>query len=169
MGAAELDREIDMRAVYRFFAGLIAVEVVIQAAAVVYGVFGLAKYVDDGHTVSKTMFDEGSTASFTGLGGLALHGINGTMIIPLLGLLFLIVSFFAKVPKGVMWALITFGLIIIQVALGIFAHSVPALGILHGPNALLLFGVAIMAFMRSKKPAAAAAPATAAGQPAARV
>ena len=157
-----------MRAVYRFFAGLIAVEVVIQAAAVVYGVFGLAKYVDDGHTVTKSMFDEGADTHFTGIGGLALHGMNGTMLIPLIGLLFLIVSFFAKVPKGVMWAAITFGLIIVQVALGIFAHSVPALGILHGPNALLLFGVAIMAFMRSKA-TAVTAPATAAGQPAARV
>jgi hypothetical protein len=156
-----------MRAVYRVFAGLIAVEVVIQAAAVAYGVFGLGKYIDDGHTVNKSMIDDGNT-SFTGLGGLALHGINGTMIIPLLGLLFLIVSFFAKVPKGVMWALITFGLIIVQVALGIFAHSVPALGILHGPNALLLFGVAMMAFMRSK-PETAATTAPVAGQPAARV
>ena len=156
-----------MRAVYRFFAGLIAVEVVIQAAAVVYGVFGLAKYVDDGHTVDKTMIDD-PNVHFTGLGGLALHGMNGTMVIPLLGLLFLIVSFFAKVPKGVMWALITFGLIIVQVALGIFAHSVPALGILHGPNALLLFGVALMAFMRSR-PAAVTPAAPVAGQPAARV
>jgi hypothetical protein len=141
-----------MRNVYRVFAGLIAFEVLVQAAAVVYGVFGLAKYVDDGHTLSKSMFEEGSDTSFTGLGGLALHGINGMMIIPLLGLLFLIVSFFAKVPKGVMWASITFGLIIVQVALGIFAHSAPALGILHGPNALALFGVAVMAYMRSRGP-----------------
>jgi hypothetical protein len=150
-----------MRNVYRALAAIIAVEVLIQAASVVYGVFGLAKYVDDGHTLTSQMFDEGSNTSFSGLGGLMLHGMNGMMIIPLLGLLFLISSFFAKVPKGVMWALITFGLIIVQVALGLFAHDIPALGILHGPNALVLFGAAIMAFMRAKAPEAAAAPAAA--------
>src|SRR5215203_1197985 len=132
-----------MRNVYRVLAGLIAFEVLVQAAAVVYGVFGLAKYVDDGNTLTSSMFDEGSDTSFTGLGGLMLHGMNGMMIIPLLGLLFLIVSFFAKVPKGVMWAGITFGLIIIQVALGLYAHDYPVLGILHGPNALVLFGAAV--------------------------
>jgi hypothetical protein len=143
-----------MRTVYRVLAGIIAFEVLVQAAAVVYGVFGLANYVDDGHDLTASMFEEGSDLSFTGLGGLILHGMNGMMIIPLLGLIFLIVSFFAKVPKGVMWAAITFGLIIIQVALGIYGHEVAALGILHGPNALLLFGVAVMAFMKSKTPTA---------------
>jgi hypothetical protein len=145
-----------MRNVYRVFAALIALEVLVQASAVAYGIFGLGKYVEDGHTFTKSMMEEGSNTSFTGLGGLAVHGINGMMVIPLLGLLFLIVSFFAKVPKGVMWALITFGLIIVQVALGLFAHDVPALGILHGPNALILFGAAVMAFMRSKAPVASA-------------
>jgi hypothetical protein len=157
-----------MRNVYRALAALIAFEVLVQAAAVVYGVFGLAKYVDDGNTLTASMFEEDSDLSFTGLGGLIVHGMNGMMIIPLLGLIFLIVSFFAKVPKGVMWAAITFGLIIIQVALGIYAHEVPALGILHGPNALVLFGAAVMAFMKSRTPAAvtsdpgATAPGTAA-------
>jgi len=150
-----------MRNVYRAFAAIIAVEVLIQAAAVVYGVFGLSKYVEDGHTLNSQMMEDGSNTSFTGLGGLVLHGMNGMMIIPLLGLLFVIVSFFAKVPKGVMWALITFGLIIVQVALGLFAHDIPALGILHGPNALVLFGAAVMAFMRSKAPEATGATTTA--------
>jgi hypothetical protein len=156
-----------MRAVYRFFAGLVAFEVLVQAASVAYGFFGVGKYIDDGHTVNKAMIEDSNT-SFTGLGGLALHGMNGMMIIPLIGLLFLIVSFFAKVPKGVMWAGITLLLIIVQVALGIFAHSVPALGILHGPNALLLFGVAVMALMRSRE-TPAVAPGPVAGQPAASV
>jgi hypothetical protein len=154
-----------MRAVYRFFAGLIALEVLVQAAAVAYGFFGVGKYIDDGHTINKAAIEDANT-SFTGLGGLALHGINGMMVIPLIGLLFLIVSFFAKVPKGVMWALITFVLIIVQVALGLFAHGIPALGILHGPNALLLFGVAVMALMRARDTAASA---PVVGQPTASV
>jgi hypothetical protein len=41
---------------------------------------------------------------------------------------------------------------------------VPALGILHGPNALLIFGLAVMSFVRAKAPAATAQPAPVAGQ-----
>lgn len=38
---------------YRFFAYFIAVEVVIQAAAIVFAVFGESKFIDDGGTVDK--------------------------------------------------------------------------------------------------------------------
>ena len=73
------------------------------------------------------------------------HGINGQMIIPLIALILLIVSFFAKIPGGVRFALILVVLIVIQVLLGIFGHDQPNLAPLHGINALLIFGTAIMA------------------------
>jgi hypothetical protein len=98
---------------------------------------------------------ESDTTSFTGVGGLALHGINGTMVIPVLALVFFIVSFFAKVPGGVKWAGIVLVLVIVQVTLGILGHQVPALGALHGINALALFGVAVSAGMRVNRVAAA--------------
>jgi hypothetical protein len=139
-----------MRSVYRVFAFLIAAEVVIQASAIAYGFFGIGKYVDDGATINKAAIESDST-SFTGLGGLAVHGINGTMIVPVIALVFLVISFFAKVPGGVKWAGITFLLVAIQITLGIFGHEVPALGALHGINALLLFGVAVSAGMRVKR------------------
>jgi hypothetical protein len=140
-----------MRGVYRFFAGLIALEVLVQAAAIAYGVFGLFNWIDEGkgHVVDKAAADNESL-SFHGVGGFAVHGINGTMIIPILALLFLIVSFFAKVPGGVKWAALTFLFVVIQVLLGMFAHSVAALGILHGPNAIVVFGLAITAFMKAR-------------------
>ena len=47
------------------------------------------------------------------------------MIIPLIVILLLIVSFFAKVPGGVQFAAIIFGLVALQVFLGIFSHSIP--------------------------------------------
>jgi hypothetical protein len=147
-----------MKSVYRVFAFIIAAEVVIQASAVAYGLFGIGKYIDDGATVTKATVESDST-SFTGLGGLALHGINGMMIIPLLALVFLIISFFAKVPGGVKWASFVFLAVVVQVTLGLAGHSVPALGALHGINALLLFGLAITAGMRVNRvtaPAAAA-------------
>jgi hypothetical protein len=146
-----------MRGVYRFFAGLIAFEVLVQAAAIAYAVFGLGVWVDSHHGVLDKAALDNDSLSFTGAGGFALHGLNGMMIIPNIALLFLIVSFFAKVPGGVKWAALTFLFVIIQVALGLFAHSVPALGILHGPNAIVVFGLAVTANMKARHVEAPAA------------
>jgi heme A synthase len=38
--------------------------------------------------------------------------------------------------------------------LGVLSHLLAAIGALHGAAALVLFGVAVMAAMRSRKPAA---------------
>ena len=43
----------------------------------------------------------------------------------------------------------------VQIGLGLFAHGIPHLGILHGIVALVLFGAAIMAGMRARKGVAA--------------
>ena len=77
-----------------------------------------------------------------------IHGINGLMIIPLIALIFLIVSFFAKIPGGVRWAAIVFGLVVLQVLLGMFGHENAYLGLLHGVNALAVLGTAINAGRR---------------------
>jgi hypothetical protein len=144
-----------MKGAYRVFGYLIAAEVVIQAAAIALAVFGLGKWIDDGGTLDKSVM-EGNDSSIDGVIGFAIHGINGTMIIPILGLLFLIISFFAKVPGGVKWAAITFGLIVLQVLLGMFAHAIYALGVLHGINAFAVMGVAAMAAGRARTVATAA-------------
>jgi hypothetical protein len=57
-------------------------------------------------------------------------------------LILLIISFFAKIPVGAKYAGMLFGGIILQVALGMVAHAVPALGFIHGFWALLLFWLA---------------------------
>ena len=54
------------------------------------------------------------------------------MVVPVIALLFLISSFFAKVPGGIKWALFVFLATVVQVALGLFAHSIAGLGWLHG-------------------------------------
>jgi heme A synthase len=61
-----------------------------------------------------------------------------------------ILSFFAKIPGGAKWALIVFGVVVVQYALAFLARiaSLPTLGALHGFNALILFGVAVTAAMR---------------------
>jgi hypothetical protein len=139
-----------MRMVYKVLAFTVAGLVVVQAAAIAFGVFGLISCVDGGGTLDAAAMESGQV-TFFGLGGIIAHAIFGTMVIPIVVLLFLISSFFAKTPGAIKWALIVFGCTVVQIALGIFAHGAPVLGILHGAVALLLFGAAIMAGMRAKK------------------
>jgi hypothetical protein len=139
-----------MKTAYRVLAFVIAAEVAIQAAAIAYALFGLGLWISDGGVLDKAAM-ESESSTFTGDGGFPLHGINGEIVIPVLVLLLLVVSFFAKVPRGVMWAGITLGLVVLQVLLGLFGHVVPFLGALHGINALLIFGVAVMAAMAARR------------------
>ena len=133
-----------MRNAYRILAIIIAVEVVIQAMAMVFAIAGLEIWVDDGNTFDKATAEDDSV-SFTGVAGFIVHGINGMMIIPLLGLALLVVAFFAKVDGGVKWAAIVLGAIVLQVALGIFGHESAYIGMLHGLNAFVLFSSAVYA------------------------
>ncbi|SEP75630.1 COX15/CtaA family protein [Microlunatus flavus] len=131
-----------MKNVYRVLAYAVAALVAVQAASIAYALFGLAKYIDGGGAVDK------NSDGFPGVGGLMAHGVGGQLVIPVVALALLVVSFFAHVPGGVRWALIVLGTVVVQVALGIFSHSLPALGAVHGALALVLFGVAVTAAMR---------------------
>ena len=91
-----------------------------------------------------------------------VHGINGMIILPLLGLALLIVSFFARVPGGVKLAGAVLGLIVLQVLLGLFGHGAPILGALHGLNALALFSAAVLTSRRARAGAGTTADTTAA-------
>jgi|tagenome__1003787_1003787.scaffolds.fasta_scaffold20839051_2 uncharacterized sodium:solute symporter family permease YidK len=134
-----------MRNVYRVLAYLLAVEVVVQAMAIAYAIAGLGKWVeDDGGVLNKQVIDSDSP-DFPGVGGFATHGINGTMIIPIIIILLLIVSFFAKIPGGVRKAAILFGLVALQVFLGIFSHSIPFVIVLHVLNAFAILGMSLVA------------------------
>jgi len=149
-----------MRTAYRVFAYIIAAEVVVQAAAVAFAISGLFNWIDkDGGVIDKAALD--SEVEFTGVVGFIIHGMNGMMLIPLIALTFLIISFFAKVPGGVMWAAITFALVLLQVTLGILGHEGAIFGMLHGANALAIFAIALMAGMRAKTDAPARATAAA--------
>jgi len=136
-----------MRSTYRVLAYIIAVEVFIQAAAITFAVAGFFKWIDDGNTVDRAVLED-ENLSFTGLAGFILHGMNGMMVIPFLALVLLLVSLFAKVPGGVRWAGGILALVVIQVSLGIFSNETPLLAPLHGINALVLLGVAVMAGRR---------------------
>jgi hypothetical protein len=138
-----------MKSTYRVLAYLVALEVVIQAAAIAFAMFGLVKWIDDGGVLDAAAVQSEST-TFTGLVGFIVHGINGQMIVPLIALLLLVASFFAKIPGGVLWAALVFLTVVVQVLLGMFAHGVPELGILHGIGALALFAFAVVAARRAE-------------------
>jgi hypothetical protein len=134
-----------MKQAYRVLAFLIAAGVAIQAASIAYAMFGLIKWIEGGGTLDQSTE---LTPALGGYTGFSWHASGGIFILPAIALLLLISSFFAKVPGGIRWALIVLGVTVLQVALGLFAHSVAGLGWLHGINALALFGTALMAGMR---------------------
>jgi hypothetical protein len=130
-----------MRAAYKFLAYAIDALILLQAAMIAWAVFGLSTWIEDDNQLTKSVM-EGDTFVFTEERGFMVHGISGMMLIPLIGLVLLIVSFFARIPEGTKWAGMLFVGILVQVALGIFGHSVSAAGALHGAWALLLFWLA---------------------------
>lgn len=133
-----------MRKTYQIFAFLIATEVVVQAAAIAYALAGLGHWIeDDGGVLNKQVLDDES-AHFQGVGGFAIHGMNGMMIIPLITLIFLIISFFAKLPGASKRAGLITLLVAVQVTLGLSSHSVVALAPLHAINGFILFSLAVM-------------------------
>ncbi len=153
-----------MRNAYRGLAFAVAALVALQAAFIAYAVSGLSKWIEEGGTLDASAFSEGSTVEVGGGTGFMLHGMTGTLLIPLVALVLLVISFFAKIPGGVKWAAIVFGVVVLQYALALFGRmlGLPALGALHGFNALILFGVAVTAALRVRRvagsPAAAAEP-----------
>ena len=116
-----------MRATYRVLGYLIAIEVVIQAAAIAYANFGVSKFVEGGGTIDKALVESDELA-FDEIVGFIVHGINGMNVIPLLAIIMLIVSFFAKVEKGVVMAL----LVVVVTALQVFLEHFPPHRVLGG-------------------------------------
>jgi heme A synthase len=129
---------------YRIVAGLIALGVVVQAAAIAFGWFSVLNKIDNGLVVDK---------NYQGNAGHAIHGLNGMYVLPLLGLILLIVSFFAakEVPGARKWAGIVFGTIVLQVALAFVAFGAPIVGALHGVNALVVLGTAVRTSMLARE------------------
>ena len=142
-----------MKTVYRVLAYVVAAEVAVQAMAVVYGVAGLGKWVDDGGVFDKALM-ESDSSPFPEVVGLMVHGLNGMLVIPLIALALLITSFFTRIPGAVKWAGVVLLLVVVQIALGLFGHAVPALGALHGLNALALFSAAVYTARRTRNVAA---------------
>jgi hypothetical protein len=144
-----------MRSTYKFLAYAIAVLVVVQAGAIAWAFFGLTNEIDQNNLViNKACLEseDGCGGGFTAEWGFAIHMFfNGFVLIPLLSLILLISSFFAKVPGGAAMAAGVFGLVVLQViVLPMLSREVASgFGALHGVNALVLMGLAYMAGRRA--------------------
>lgn len=154
-----------MRTTYRFLANAIAVLVVVQAGAIAWAFFGLTNWIQNENGVVDKAYLECTDCESFGAAewGFAIHMFfNGTVLIPLVSLILLVVSFFAKVRGGVLLAAVVFGLILLQVlVLPALSREVGSgFGALHGVNALILMGAALGAAKR-----ASAEPVAATGQP----
>jgi hypothetical protein len=143
-----------VRTTYRVLAWILALEVVVQAAAIAWALFGLTTWIMSGGVLDAAAIESEGT-QFDGVVGFMVHGMNGTMIVPAVALLLLIVSFFAKLPRGVAYAGALFLMVVAQVALGIFAHSLPSLGMLHGALALAILVTAVLSARLTATPRAA--------------
>ncbi len=144
-----------MRKTYRFLASAIAVLVVVQAMLMVWAIAGLFSWIDSGETLDKSVVEGWAEEppTFDGAIGHFIHTfISGTFLIPLLGLILLIVSFFAKVPRGVALAAAIVVSIVVQYLAGTLAEpDMPWLGLVHGLNAFILFGLALFASRTAKE------------------
>jgi hypothetical protein len=136
-----------MKAAYRVLASLVALGVFVQAGAIAYAWFEVINRVEAGEVLTS---DSASNA------GHALHGTVGMMVIPIIALVLLVVSFFAKIPGGVKMAAIVFGLVVLQVLLAFASFGAPIVGALHGANALAILGTAITTARRAAEPGSAA-------------
>lgn len=128
-----------MRATYKALGHTIAGLVAVQAAVLALAIFGLWNWIDDGNTLTQAKAESDSGLGSPGEIGFLLHGVIGMMVIPLVALVLLVVSFFAKdVPGAVRWAGLVFVAVLFQVVIGIVSFSAPAAGALHGLNALVI-------------------------------
>jgi hypothetical protein len=137
-----------MKTVYRVLAFAIAATVAIQAGAIGYAVFAQLHWIESGGTFDEAAFESGAP----GTGAFIFHALFGGVVL-LLALALLIISFFAKIPRGVRWALIVLVTTVVQIALGTLSRLLAPIGAVHGAVALVLFGVAVMAAMRAREPA----------------
>ncbi len=120
---------------YKWWAGLILLAVVLQVGFSGYGAFFVAGKLDgDGKTIDEDGF----------MDGFGIHAGFGYLVW-LFGLAFLVIGIAAGIGK---WRLgrhgALFGLLTLQVLLAWFGFEVAAIGFFHPVNALLIFVLVLM-------------------------
>ena len=119
-----------MQTVYRYWAWLVFIAVVLQVGFAGYGAFYAANKVEDSSIDEDTFMD-----------GFGIHAGVGYLVV-LLVLVFLIIAFAARVGRQrITRNAILFGLLILQVLLAWFGFEAPVIGFFHPVNALVIFAL----------------------------
>ncbi|MBK9698136.1 MAG: hypothetical protein IPO80_12375 [Propionibacteriaceae bacterium] len=139
-----------MKKLYSLVAYLVCGLVAVQAGTMVWAHSGMFQWVAAGGVLDKAAIESSDSLTFDGVQGFMIHGMNGMMVIPSVAVVLLVLSFFAKVPHGVAWAIGVAVLVALQVALGLLGHEFTISGLFHGVNALVLFTVALLAGLRAR-------------------
>ena len=92
-----------MRTAYRVLAYAIAVEVAVQAMAVVWAVAGLGKWIMSGGVADASMMQSEATP-FPEVAGFMIHGINGMIVVPVLALVLMVLWFFTRHRRAIVVA-----------------------------------------------------------------
>lgn len=148
-----------MKTLYKWWAGLLLVCVIVQIGFAGYGAFYAANKLDDeGTTITDTKFEHGFGAH-----------IGFGYLIWLLTLIFLLIGVAAGIGR---WRLgrhgVLFLLLTLQILLAWFGAAAPPIGFFHPINALAILGVLIWIVNDTWRAPAVAAPAPAAPAPAAQ-
>ena len=144
--------------IYRYWLTLIWLAVVAQIAAAAYGAFysaeklGDQKGSDEHKIISEKVFDH----------GFGFHTAFGYLIF-LGAVLLLLLALAARLGKRrILWSLGVPLILALQIVLAWISEGVHAVGILHGINALVIFGLTgSMAGMAWREARAGGAPAAA--------
>ena len=148
-----------LRTVYRYWLTLLFVAVIAQIAGAAYGAFyaaqklGDQKGSDEQKMISEKVFDH----------GFGFHTAFGYFIF-LAAVILLLLALAARLGKTrVLWALAVPVAVALQIVLAWISEGVHAVGILHGINALVVFGLTGyltgQAWRATRSPAASTVPA----------
>ena len=125
------------RTIYRYWVTLLFAAVIAQIAGAAYGAFYSADKLnaqsgpDERRTISETVFDH----------GFGFHTAFGYLIF-LGAVLLLVFALLARLGRrGVLLALAVPLLVALQIVLAWISEAVHGVGILHGLNALVIFGL----------------------------
>ena len=117
-----------MRAAFRWLAAILFVLVVVQIGFAAFGAFDAVHKADKGAISKKTIED-----------GFGVHAAIGSLILIVMLVLLIMAAAGRCGPDLVRLSAAIFALGVIQLLLGLVSTSAPAIGFLHGVNALLIF------------------------------
>jgi lipopolysaccharide export LptBFGC system permease protein LptF len=119
-----------LRAIYKYWAAVLLVGVVVQVGAAGYGAFYASEKSNSG-SITQHAFDH----------GFSFHDGFGYIIF-VAAVVLLVLALAARLGQTrVLWALGAPLLVFIQIVLGRVGQDHPGVGVLHPINALLIFGV----------------------------